>query len=48
MAPLRRAVILFVLLLAWPASASAHTDGVRQLELSWPADGTITSPFGRD
>ena len=48
MAPLRRAVILCVLLLAWPASASAHTDGLRQLELSWPADGTVTSPFGQD
>jgi murein DD-endopeptidase MepM/ murein hydrolase activator NlpD len=48
MAPLGRVFVLFVLVLAWPASASAHTDGVRQLELSWPADGTITSPFGRD
>ena len=48
MAPLRRVLVLFVLVLAWPASASAHTDGVRQLEFSWPADGTITSPFGRD
>ncbi len=48
MAPLRRAVILCVLLLAWPASASAHTDGSRQLEFSWPADGTVTSPFGQD
>ena len=48
MAPLRRAVILCVLLLAWPASASAHTDGLRQLELSWSADGTVTSPFGQD
>ena len=48
MAPLRRAVILCVLFLAWPASASAHTDGLRQLEFSWPANGTITSPFGQD
>jgi len=48
MAPLRRVLVLFVLVLAWPASASAHTDGLRQLEFSWPADGTITSPFGRD
>jgi murein DD-endopeptidase MepM/ murein hydrolase activator NlpD len=48
MAPLRRALVLFVLVLAWPAGASAHTDGLRQLELSWPADGTVTSPFGRD
>ncbi len=48
MAPLRRVLVLFVLVLAWPASASAHTDGLRQLELSWPADGTVTSPFGQD
>src|SRR5437016_3178886 len=48
MAPLRRVLAFFVLVLAWPAAASAHTDGVRQLEFSWPADGTITSPFGRD
>ena len=48
MAPLRRVLVLFVLVLAWPASASAHTDGLRQLEFSWPADGTVTSPFGRD
>jgi murein DD-endopeptidase MepM/ murein hydrolase activator NlpD len=47
-APLARVLVLFVLVLAWPASAWAHTDGLRQLEFSWPADGTITSPFGRD
>jgi murein DD-endopeptidase MepM/ murein hydrolase activator NlpD len=48
MAPLRRVLVLFVLVLAWPASTFAHTDGLRQLELSWPADGTVTSPFGQD
>ncbi len=48
MAPLRRAVIVCVLLLAWPAGAFAHTDGLRQLDFSWPADGTVTSPFGQD
>ncbi|MDQ5821081.1 MAG: M23 family metallopeptidase [Actinomycetota bacterium] len=48
MAPLRRVLVLFVLVLAWPTSASAHTDGQRQLEFSWPADGTVTSPFGQD
>jgi murein DD-endopeptidase MepM/ murein hydrolase activator NlpD len=26
----------------------AHTDAGWQLSLQWPADGTITSPFGRD
>jgi murein DD-endopeptidase MepM/ murein hydrolase activator NlpD len=48
MAPLRRVLVLFVLVLVWPASAVAHTDGERQLEFSWPANGTVTSPFGQD
>jgi murein DD-endopeptidase MepM/ murein hydrolase activator NlpD len=34
--------------LAVPALASAHTDARRQLSFSWPAAGTVTSPFGRD
>ena len=34
--------------LAWPAVASAHTDAGRQLSFAWPAEGTITSPFGVD
>lgn len=34
--------------LVLPAVASAHTDAGRQLSFSWPAEGTITSPFGRD
>src|SRR5437868_1954006 len=34
--------------LALPAVASAHTDAGRQLSFAWPADGTITSPFGQD
>ena len=29
-------------------AASAHTDGGRQLSLRWPANGTVTSPFGWD
>ena len=28
--------------------AAAKTDGPAQLELHWPADGTVTSPFGWD
>lgn len=48
MAPLRRGLLLLVLVLAWPAAASAHTDGVRQLAFTWPAAGTVTSPYGRD
>jgi murein DD-endopeptidase MepM/ murein hydrolase activator NlpD len=31
-----------------PAVAAAHTDAGRQLALQWPAQGTITSPFGQD
>jgi murein DD-endopeptidase MepM/ murein hydrolase activator NlpD len=33
---------------ASPGVAAAHTDAGRQLSLSWPVAGTITSPFGRD
>ena len=29
-------------------SALAHTDSPKQLALQWPAQGTVTSPFGRD
>jgi murein DD-endopeptidase MepM/ murein hydrolase activator NlpD len=43
--PLLAAAVAAFLL---PASASAHTDAGRQLALQWPADGTITSPFGQD
>ena len=32
----------------FPAAASAHTDAGWQVALRWPADGTITSPFGQD
>jgi murein DD-endopeptidase MepM/ murein hydrolase activator NlpD len=31
-----------------PAAASAQTDAGWQLSLQWPAQGTITSPFGHD
>ena len=34
--------------LFFPAAASAHTSFGPQLELEWPAQGTITSPFGQD
>jgi murein DD-endopeptidase MepM/ murein hydrolase activator NlpD len=39
-------VILCALLLA--PSAAARVDGGRQLELDWPADGRLNSPFGWD
>jgi murein DD-endopeptidase MepM/ murein hydrolase activator NlpD len=34
--------------LLFPAAAAARTDAVWQVSLQWPADGTVTSPFGRD
>jgi murein DD-endopeptidase MepM/ murein hydrolase activator NlpD len=32
----------------FPAAAAAHTNAGWQVSLQWPAQGTITSPFGRD
>ena len=32
----------------FPAAAAARTDAGWQVSLQWPAQGTITSPFGRD
>jgi murein DD-endopeptidase MepM/ murein hydrolase activator NlpD len=37
-----------VLALAFAAPAAAHTDSPHQLALTWPAQGTVTSPFGWD
>jgi murein DD-endopeptidase MepM/ murein hydrolase activator NlpD len=34
--------------LLFPAFATAQTDAGWQLALRWPADGTITSPYGQD
>jgi murein DD-endopeptidase MepM/ murein hydrolase activator NlpD len=34
--------------LAFPVAAGASTDAGWQVSLQWPAQGTITSPFGRD
>jgi murein DD-endopeptidase MepM/ murein hydrolase activator NlpD len=34
--------------LVFPAAAAAHTDFGPQLAFDWPAQGTVTSPFGRD
>ncbi len=45
---MRALICGIVVALALPAVASAHTDAGRQLSFSWPAEGTITSPFGRD
>ncbi|MDX6469746.1 MAG: hypothetical protein QOF75_1549 [Gaiellaceae bacterium] len=32
----------------WVAPAGAHTDGGRQIALSWPASGLVTRGFGWD
>jgi murein DD-endopeptidase MepM/ murein hydrolase activator NlpD len=46
---MRPGVVCAVLLaLVFPAAAAAHTDAGWQVSLRWPADGTVTSPFGRD
>jgi murein DD-endopeptidase MepM/ murein hydrolase activator NlpD len=37
----------FVALL-FPGVASAHTEGGRELLFRWPADGSVTSPYGQD
>lgn len=34
--------------LLFPAAVAARTDAVWQVSLQWPAEGTITSPYGRD
>ena len=37
-----------LLALAFAGPAAAHTDSPHQLALAWPAQGTVTSPFGSD
>jgi murein DD-endopeptidase MepM/ murein hydrolase activator NlpD len=44
----RTAAALTILTFALAAPAGAHTTDPKQLALAWPADGTITSPFGPD
>lgn len=34
--------------LLFPAVAAAHTEGGRELNFRWPADGVVTSPYGQD
>src|SRR6476646_7211628 len=45
---MRRGLCAIFVALLFPAAASAHTDAGWQLAFRWPAEGTITSPFGRD
>jgi murein DD-endopeptidase MepM/ murein hydrolase activator NlpD len=44
----RRAILAAAAALCFCAPASAHNDGGRQLAFDWPANGTVTSPFGND
>jgi murein DD-endopeptidase MepM/ murein hydrolase activator NlpD len=44
----KRAILAAFVALCFCAPASAHTDGARQLAFVWPAQGTVTSPFGND
>jgi murein DD-endopeptidase MepM/ murein hydrolase activator NlpD len=44
----RTAIFAAVAALCFCAPASAHTDAARQLAFVWPAEGTVTSPFGND
>src|SRR5213079_1564021 len=45
---MRPGVCAVLVALVFPAAASAHMDAGWQVSLRWPADGTITSPYGRD
>ena len=44
--PSRSALVVLLVSLVVAAPASARPDGAAQLQLVWPADGTVTSPFG--
>jgi murein DD-endopeptidase MepM/ murein hydrolase activator NlpD len=45
----RNLLILAVLAaLLFPSAANARTDALWQVSLDWPAQGTVTSPFGND
>jgi murein DD-endopeptidase MepM/ murein hydrolase activator NlpD len=43
-----RVGLVAALALGLATPAAAHTDSPHQLRLEWPADGTVTSPFGWD
>jgi murein DD-endopeptidase MepM/ murein hydrolase activator NlpD len=45
---MRPGVCAVIAALLFPAAAAAYHSGGPQLDLVWPADGTITSPFGED
>jgi murein DD-endopeptidase MepM/ murein hydrolase activator NlpD len=45
---LLRLLAAYAVALWFVAPAAAMTDGPMQFDFVWPADGTITSPFGND
>jgi murein DD-endopeptidase MepM/ murein hydrolase activator NlpD len=46
---MRRGIcVALAAVLLFPAAAAARTDVDWQVNLEWPAQGTVTSPFGRD
>jgi murein DD-endopeptidase MepM/ murein hydrolase activator NlpD len=44
--PLRSALVVLLVSLVVAQSASARSDGSAQLQMVWPASGTVTAPFG--
>lgn len=44
--PWRSALVVVFLFLAAAPSASARIEGAARLQMVWPANGTVTSPFG--
>ena len=45
---MRWALCAAIAALLFPGGAAAQTNAGWQLSLDWPAEGTITSPFGQD
>jgi murein DD-endopeptidase MepM/ murein hydrolase activator NlpD len=43
-----RILVVFLCALVLVPNAVARTDGPRQLSFAWPANGTLTSPYGWD
>lgn len=44
--PQRSALVVLLLSLVVAPAASARTDSAARLQMVWPANGTVTSPFG--
>ena len=44
--PLRSALVVLLAFLAVAPAASARPDSAARLQMAWPANGTVTAPFG--